>query len=265
MNRTLVVALLVVLGGVGGAPTFSTAATDANESTETSDLPPGLAADGVTDPLALADAHHEALRDASYTVSTSYEFRRPNGTLVGHGTSTSAVAPGRASFHTVSTRTYRDAGETLGLEHVETATWGEDDRAVTARTRSNGSTEYRERALRPSMRPDTGSEALYTAFSAVDTTVATQAERNGTTLYKVVTTSEPAPESVYAGDATYSAVAFVDSDGVVRTFRQTYRTTYGDRPAIATRTVRVDAVGNTTVERPAWADRATENATAEAG
>lgn len=262
MNRPLVVALLVVLGGVGGATAFSTAATDAGEPTQETDLPPGLSADGVTDPLALADAHQEALRDASYTISTTHEVRRPNGTLIGHGTTTSKVAPGGESFHTVATRTYRSANGSLGLEHVETATWVDGDRAVTARDLPDRPTEYGERsAANPSLRPETGWDDLYTAFSSVNTTVATQTEQNGTTLYKVVSTSQPESESVYAGDATYSAVAFVGSDGIVRTFRQTYPTTYDDRPAIATRTVRVTAVGDTDVERPAWADKVDGNAT----
>lgn len=101
MNRTLAVALLVVLSGVGGGTIFSTAATDAGEPTRTTDRPPGLTADGVADPLALADAHREALRDASYTISTTYEYRWPNGTLIGHGTTASQVAPEGSPFYTI--------------------------------------------------------------------------------------------------------------------------------------------------------------------
>lgn len=262
MNRTLVVVVVVVLSGVGGATAFSTGTTDAAESTQTTDLPPGLTADGVADPLALADAHQATLRDTSYTISTTYEYRWPNGTLIGHGTTTSQVAPEGASFHTVTSQAYRNGTEPLGLEHAETATWSDGDRTLTARDLPGEPTEYRERsAASPGARPETGWGTLYTAFSAVNTTIASQVERNGTTLYRVVTTSQSELNSVYSGDSAYSAVAFVDSDGVVRTFQQTHPTTYDDRPAIVTRTIHVTNVGNTTVEEPSWTDRATENET----
>lgn len=264
MNRTLVVALLVVLGGVGGATTFSTAATDADEPTQTTGLPPGVTADGVTDSLALADAHQRALQNTSYTISTTHEYRWPNGTLIGHGTTTSQVAPERASFYTVTSQTYRNATRTMGVEHAEIARWGDEEGLLIARDLPDRPIEYRERSTDGrSPGPETGWDTVYTAFDSVNTTVPTQVERNGTTLYKVVTASQPEPASVYSDDATYSAVAFVDSDGIVRTFQQTRRTTYDDRPAILTRTIHVTEVGDTTVERPSWADDATENGTVD--
>lgn len=150
----------------------------------------------------------------------------------------------------------------MGLEHAETATWSDGDRTLTAQRLPDRPTEYRERPVgSPAARPETGWGTLYTAFSAVNTTIASQVERNGTTLYRVVTTSQSELNSVYSGGSTYSAVAFVDSDGVVRTFQQTYPTTYDDRPPVATRTMHVTNVGNTTVEKPSWTERATENAT----
>lgn len=266
MHRALAVAALVVLGGVGGATALSTTATHANEPPRTgvAGPPPGLSHDGVTDPLALADAHDRALRNASFAISTTFTYRRPNGTLLGHGTASSRVAPGGASFYTVRSQANRNATRPLGVAHYETEVWSDGNRTLTARHLPGGSVTYRDRSdIASSLRPDTEWEAMYAAFSTVNTTVVSRFERNGTTLYKVVSTSGPDPDSAYADDEAYDVTALVGADGVVRTFELTRRTTFDGGPAILTRTVQVSDVGDTAVERPTWYQRAVENETVD--
>lgn len=264
MNRTLAVCLVVVLGGVAGATAVSPATERPEDPTRASpgDLSPGLSENGVTDPLALAKAHERTLQNVSFTISASFEYRRPNGTLIGYGSTTSRVAPDATSFYTVTTQTNRNETRRMGVAHYTMERWADENRTLTARSVPGAPPEYGDRSRTDAhVRPDSGWETLYTAFDAVDTAVVNRTERNGTTLYRVVSTSQPRPNSVYADDATYGVTALVGSDGIVRTFQLSHETTFDDRPAMVTRTIRVTEVGNTTVERPAWSDRATENAT----
>ncbi|WP_318568077.1 hypothetical protein [Salinigranum marinum] len=87
-------------GGVTATPGATTAeAAVANRTSRANGtaerdplgLAPGLTADGVADPEALADAHAAALANRSYTWEITY-VERSNGTEVGRATETVAVA-----------------------------------------------------------------------------------------------------------------------------------------------------------------------------
>ncbi|NEU58154.1 hypothetical protein [Halorussus sp. MSC15.2] len=269
MKRTFLV--LLVLGIVSSAPLVSSVATVTSGASQpqsfaqdnATEYPPGLSADGVTDPLALADAHREALRNTSYTVATSYAFRRPNGTVLSQGITTTRVSSGGESFFAVTSQTQSNATRPLGFGRYKLATWANETRAVTARQVRGGEPTYREVSReRAPFEPDTQWELLYSAFAATNTTVVERFERDGTTLFRVVSTEQPGTELAPMYGGSYSFVAIVDSQGIVRTLQQTYQTTFEDRSAVVSRTIRLTRLGNTTVERPDWYEKAVANGTA---
>lgn len=262
MKRTLFV--LFVAAVVAGVPpvssvTLGTSGTVAHAQENAAEYPPGLSPEGVTDPLALADAHRDALRNASYTATTVHAIRRPNGSLLSQGTTTSRVASGGASYYTVTTQSQANATRPLGIVRFELGVWANETSAVLARQVADRDPTYRQVTReRAPFDPDANWELLYSAFGATDTTVVEESERDGTTLFRVVSTGRKA-ESAYPNHVRYSFVAVVDSQGVVRSFQQTYRTTFDEGPAVVTRTVQVTAVGNTTVEKPEWYGKAVAN------
>ncbi|UPV76570.1 hypothetical protein M0R89_18735 (plasmid) [Halorussus limi] len=268
MKRTFLVPFVLLV--VCSAPLASSVATVTSGASQPQSFaqgnatayPPGLSADGVTDPLALADAHREALANASYTLATSYAFRRPNGTVLSQGVTTTRVAPGGRPYYAVTSQTQRNATRPLGIARYELATWANETRAVTARQVRGGEPTYREvNRERAPFDPNAQWELLYSAFAATNTTVVERFERDGTTLFRVVSTEQPGPElaSLYGG--SYSLVAVVDSRGIVRTLQQTYRTTVEGRSTVVSRTVHLTRIGNTTVERPDWYEKAVANGT----
>lgn len=265
MKRTLVIGV-VVLGLLGAAVPASSAiggsapvAPSSGLPQGTAEFPPGLSEEGVTDPLALVGAHRQTLENTSYALSTTYTYRRPNGTLLAQGTTAMRVAPGAASYFGATSQTTANATRPLGVGHYEVEVWANETRAVVARNLPDAEPSYRQltRADAP-MDPDTQWELLYAVFGTGETAVVGQTERNGTTLFKVVSV----PSSDADSDVPrHEFSALVDSRGVVHSLQTTRRTTVDGGPAIVSRTIRVTGLGTTTVERPPWYQRAVENET----
>lgn len=270
MKRTLLIALVVV-GWIGGAALASTAAANpatgsgaegTNSSLDESELPPGVTEAGVTDPLALVDAHRQTLRNTPYTLSTSYTYRDRNGTVFGQGAYVAKVAPGAESYYATVSDTHENDTRAVGTDHRDVAVWANETVGAVATRESAGETTYRTEARSETpLSPSTQWELLYAAFGTTDTAVVAQVERDGTTLYKITSTSSPEAGSAYAG-SLYDFTALVDSTGVVHSFVLTHETTVADRPAIVTRTTQLVRLGNTTVERPSWYDQAVGNESA---
>lgn len=259
MKRTIVV--LLALGVACSAiPVASTTPVSQSLAQETAEYPPGLSPEGVTDPLALVDAHRGTLENTSYTLATTATYRRPNGSLLARRTGTTRVAPGASSYHVVSSQTQRNGTRPLGVGTYQIALWANETDAVVANyPADDGPTYQRYARQRAPFDPTTQWELLYGAFGATNTTVVERFERGGTTLFRVVSTEQPGARSAYPQDGRFGFVAVVDSRGVVRTFQQTDRTTFDDRPAVVSRTFHVTRVGNTTVERPDWFGQAVAN------
>lgn len=273
MKRILLVGVLV-LGWVGGAvPASSTttqspglvqlpavATSPATAQDSSAEFPPGLSEEGVTDALALARAHQQTLENTSYVMSTVSAYQRPNGTVLNQGTTVERVAPGAESYYATTSQVGRNATRPLNVGHYDIEVWANETDAVTARNLPESETTYRRttRSDAP-MEPDTQWELLYAAFDTANASVVERVERNGTTLFKVVSTSRSDSASAYAEDSQYDFVALVDAQGVVRSLQMTHRSTLGDRPVVVSRTLRVTEIGNTTVERPSWYRRAVED------
>lgn len=263
MRYRLLAAVVVAVGVAGVALAAAGAAAPAQSpSNHTTQLAPGLTDDGVTDAFALAQAHHRTLKNTSYTLTDETTQRFRNGSLLGQWSNTERVAADGAAFSRVNAGTFRNESGSFGFAHYERAVWSNGSVTLTALQRPGQPTEYDRRVgpTGPGLSPDTRWEMLYVVFGAVNTTVAGQVERDGTTLYRVVGTGVD-PGSTHGDDAPFSLVALVDERGVVHSLQYAHPTTFEGDPAVITQTIRVTDVGNTTVERPVWADRAAENAT----
>lgn len=269
MKRTLLVGL-VVLGLVGAAiPASSTTAQPTAESPvaltsalaqeNATEYPPGVSEDGIDEPIELVTAHRETLENTSYTISTATTYRRPNGTMFAQSYTATRVAPGAESFSVATTQTMRNATRPLGIQHYDVEVWANETDALVARDFRDGNASYQRtsRASAP-FEPNAQWELLYAALGSGNATLVGHAERNGTTLYKLVST--PSEESV-TDELGYEFSALVDSEGVVHSFQMTQRSTIDDRPVIVSRSVHVTELGNTTVERPSWYEQAVENGT----
>lgn len=282
MKRTLLLVLVVVVGFAGGtvAPaTVAGSATTAESMTmaesatgadataageliaqaDETEFPPGLNESGVTDPLALTDAHRETLENTSYTMLVTSSIRAPNGTVFSQGTTTHRIAAGGDSYVTISAQMSENATEAFGFDRYHLEVWANGTDAVVARDYPGNETSYEVlgRSDAP-MPPTTGWERLYSAFGMVNTTYVGEVERNGTTLHKVVSTGTGATDDAIAG-GTPDYTALIDSDGVVRSFRATQHSTYQGQPVVITRTMRFTEIGDTTVERPDWYGQAVGN------
>lgn len=265
MKRTLVV-WIVVLGLLGAAvPASSAFVQSPVTAQETAELPPGLSEEGVTDPLALVSAHRQTLENTSYVVSTTTTYRRPNGTLLAQSATAIRVAPGAESYYATTTQTVENETRPLGVEHYDIEVWANETRAVTARHFADDDPTYRQTARSDAvMEPTSQWELLYAVFGSTETDVVGQLERDGTTLFRVVST--PATDDLNAtgpaSELRYEFTALVDSQGVVHSVQMSQRTDIEDEPAIVSRTVHVTEIGNTTVERPEWFEQAMQNETA---
>ena len=242
-------------------PTETPAVTTTDESPER-ELAPGLTWDGVTDPSNLSSAHANQLRNTSYAtalVETTWSENRSthwhvdahtrvgaNGSPVSFAWNTSGVPPG------------------AGPLTVDVALWHNGTHSFTRYVDQNGTADYRrsspERDLLAGV-PGRGS-FVRSIFGSVNTTVVERIEDDGTTLYRVVSTSQPRYASVSDRPrSNYSLSALVDSSGLVHRYHVAYDVHDDGQTLHVSRTWRLSAVGTTTVEQPPWVDEA-KNATA---
>lgn len=266
MKRTLLV-LVVLVGTSSGVSIASSITPQSLTQENATEYPPGLSAEGVTDPLALADAHRDALSNASYAMTTTTTFQRPNGSILSEAITRRRVARGGSSFSVVNARSQANDTRPLGIGHVELAVWANETESVSARRSDAAGPTYRQHSRDDApLEPDEQWGLVYSAMDATNTTVVNRFERNDTSLFRVVSTAQPGQGSVFASRSNYSLVAVVDSQGVVRTLQLTYWSSFDGEPAIVSRTIQVSNLGNTTVERPPWYQQAmtdeSENETA---
>lgn len=264
-RTSAILVVLVVLAGCQGiaprggeTPTLTPVAVPTEVPTERPPrtLAPGVTESGVSDPSALAAAHAAALTDTSVTFHANYTERASDGTVLERTATTVRFGTGDR-YHYVSI----DADRSEAVRRVER--WSDGERVLERRSTRNG-TAYRVvrgadgEPLPPVVALPVGraeSGGIERVFRAVETTVVGREVRNGTTHYRVVSTGMTTPNPTAVRNA--SLVALVDERGVVHRYRLAYTIDRGD-DAGAVRVVgmvRFTALGTTTVERPAWADR----------
>lgn len=277
-SAVLAVALLVALAGCNAAPggdgttTAATTSEATRDGTATgtgpgdADPPPGVSASGVTDPDELVDAHDGVLRNTSYTVESNVTVRGEGALLARTNATVRVAAGGHPAF-----QRYRVGGErpeSVGLYGYDVETWHDGNATWYATDGPNG-TDYRrvpgERGR--SLGAQTGRDHLHALFTGLNATVAGTETRDGATLHRLGATRPGDAESLVGtlrGDevANVSLTALVGEDGVVHRYRVGYDATVEDSTVRVERAVRFTALGETTVERPAWYDEAA-NATGE--
>jgi hypothetical protein len=278
MTRPLLVCLLVLLAGCGGlgggqpTETVTPAPVPADEPDDR--YPPGVAADGVVDPLALGAAHYDRLEEAPYTTVRNRTVRTANGSLLVRTGLRAAFSGTRSRFHLV----YAVEGPAPWLLDTGTGRlvlWFDGNVLLRSLT-EDGETRrqrfpaavfnedpgsFRESGTQFGLRsPDREAYWLFLAFQSDVGPVA-----NGSTVVRGTELAHPGALATLDGvedlhNASLHAV--VGPDGPVRTYHLSYEATMDGRPVTVGRTVRYSAVGETRIERPSWHDEAV-NATEE--
>lgn len=262
-------AALCVLAGCGafvGPETETSTTTTPAEPTATpttTSRPIGLTAGGVTDALNLSRAHARNLGRSSYTVRTVERYYAPNGTLLARYRADRRVADRRFALQ----ENRSGPREVItGILLPENATVYSNGTHVFTRVVRDGRPRYEARPAGQSIfGPVTthGRDLVYQVFAASDTEIADVVSRNGTTRYRVEGTGGPV-ELELERATNLSVTASIARSGVVRELDLAYDAQVGNRSVRVDRTVTYFRLGGTTVERPAWVDRAAANATATA-
>lgn len=258
--RGALLAVVVVLAGCSGVfvsdPGPSTTRTtqpptDAGTTTAEPTGPIGLTADGVSNPLRLASAHVRGLENRSFTVRDAQVVSAPNGTVLARTATVAQVSTDRMRFNA----TRRTEGGFLPLfadtdlfvysngtvTYVDGSTVAGGVQRTPASQSAYSGASYLDKT------------ALYTSFSAVDTEITGAVARNGTTLFRVAGTG--GNYSYNEVNATeVNVVALVDRQGVVHELHMEWRAEFGARTILVERDVAYRAIGETTVDRPEWAD-----------
>lgn len=254
-ERVAVVAVVVLLAGCSGfagpsAPTETVTPAPVPETTTQTEqpdgpLPPGLSGSGVTDTGALAQAHTNALRGQSYTwhARTTFGGNRSDQHLTVEGPKTYAfrhTSPGSLS----NTSEFAD-GETVYTRYYRFV-------------------ERLRRAPAPNATDQYGPVAAgaIERYLAVENASVAETLVDGRLHYRLRATTDRYPR--IGGATDYSVTAVITPDGFVRSLAVTYVSRGGDRPIAVSYDFQYDAVGNATVERPAWLsdDRWATNPTA---
>jgi hypothetical protein len=280
----LVVALALVLAGCnapvgpGGTPSAGSADTAAPAGTQSptpSGTPApdpgdvGLAADGVVDAQALADAHHEYLGEHSYTYTRTVTVRGPNDTVLLDTRQRAEVDVGRDNFTWNRSSRVDDAAprwlvDLYGGSRSERAYSNESMTIVVVDVGSGPHvTRYQERGgfetpFLGARRSLTDAEDIQRTFESIDTEVVGVDRTGGVVSYRLAGTDGPHDYTIGRWPelpiAVTSLRATVDRTGLVRKLVLRYEIRRdGDRYRVR-HVMSFEGVGATTVERPAWVD-----------
>lgn len=263
--------VLIVLAGCSSAGTPTTTNPAKSQSTtlqqpttvssNQTTLAPGVTTRGVTDPWELAQAHRRTLGNSSFTVVGNQTIRE-NGTIVVQSNSETQVAQSDERYSLTATAT-GDNVESYGVAPYNITVWSNETTTVQRIDYRNGTIEHRELSPKATfVRGDiTDWTTVYELFTAVNTSVTRTIEREGRTLYEVVSTGSPHPTSSYAKNSNFTLTAYVSPNGVVHEYEVAYVTTRIDRRVQVSRHVQYTNLGTTDVEQPAWATKAIDNET----
>lgn len=279
MNRAVVACLLALLAGCGALPVGG-GGTGAGTETETvtpapipegGTFPPGVSAEGVEDPTALAGAHVDAIDDRSYTLATEREVRYENGSLHSRLSLEVALAADRSYLAEAATAGPH-APVFLGRPPASAVFWSNGSVYVRKFTHDNATT-YNEFETTDGgagtwaywvstvpfgggrNRPETFYRDL---FRSVSTRTVERRTINGTTVYRLVGTGVQAGgfDTNIENIRTLRLEAGVTQAGLVRSLSLRYVGDIDGDPVEVEWTVRYRGLGTTTVERPDWFDRA---------
>lgn len=277
------VCLLAVLAGCGafggdsgpdrqtfGAPERSDSPTAVQRTTASSDpFPPGVSESGSVDPSDLVSGHTAALEGRSLTVRDRVVQR-----FEGYGgvryRSRETARYGIGGRY-LDRRVGGQAVPVFGGKSGRVRFWSNGTAAVRAVTVGNETT-YRGSA--PTRATDrTGSDRLLTLFSTLEPELEERRVLNGTEEFvlraerRVVPGDDPIrPTVAFSSLEDPRDIVFtarVTADGVVRSYNLSFLASVGNRTVRVIESRRFVEVGNTTVPRPPWVDRAIESVCSE--
>jgi hypothetical protein len=262
--RALLLALAVTLAG---CPAVGPGATPTP-----GEYPPGVTADGVTDPAALADAHADRVENTSYTLVSNRTVRYANGTVASGLFVRVELAADREFLVTAATAGSHGP-EFLGEPPSSGEFWSNGSVYVRALTREGGTTynqftppdsyvgtwRYWRATVAFGGQDGHARETVRNVFTDVPTEVTGVRTVDGTAVYTVE--GEGATDSEFAkasngpvGNVTLEAE--VTEAGVLRRMDLSYVTFLDGESVRVDWTVRYADVGATAVDRPPWFDRA---------
>lgn len=210
-------------------------------------LPPGVTAEGLVDPAALAAAHRQAVGD-SYTVWMDIYRPRGGDPAAPQIQRDVDVFVEGDRYLLVATVVSTDGRRTVLQVYRDGGTW------YVADAGRNGTT-YRRVVEGPAPHlapaPSTLRESIVSRYLPADRTELTgTVAEDGRTLYRLVGVGG-GPEWA----RNYTATALVDSQGFVRSLRVEYRTPESEGGSPVRFTASYDRVGRTSADPPPWVGR----------
>lgn len=280
-------AVVVVLAGCNGLPLVGDGEGDASGVTPVpgdqvdARPPPGILSERVVGPRELGRAHERAIENRSYVVRSNRTVRYANGTLRSRIAVDVAIDEDRSFLANVSTAG-PEAPVLLGTPPARAVYWSDGSTYLRRLTRDGettyvefdppstwvGTWSYWAKAV-PFGGGDNHPETFYASlFSAVPSRVDGRTNRSGTTVFTIVNDNDrPFTDEAFPGGVEsihdLSLVAMVDGNGLVRSLELRYAGTIDGEPVRVRYAIRYANVGSTSVDRPAWYDRATSNSSDE--
>ena len=277
----VLLAVALALAGCGAAPFVGgsdepvPAATPVPGERLTGPNPPGVDSGQVLNPTTLGRAHERAIENRSYVLVSNRTVRGVDETLRSRLAVRLALDEDR-SFHVEVSTEGPEAPVLLGEPPAEAVYWSDGETYLRRLTRDGrtthdaygppptwvGTWSYWARSVPfggGNNRPSTFYASL---FSAVPTKVTGPATLGNVTALRIESRDDrPFSDEGFPGDVEsvhdVSLVALVDDDGLVRSLELRYSGTVEGEPVRVHRTVRYEAVGSTSIDRPRWYDRAT--------
>jgi hypothetical protein len=280
--RVLCVVSLALLAGCGSttflggdatptetvtpAPVPSATPPPTETPTEAETLPEGLARSGVNNSVLLGITHKDAIRNYSYTWHQRYVevVERPDGNRTLDRTQTTWVETHddyRHRFRTV--RRFDNTTERYERERFsDDRNWVERSGRASNRTALNWT--YTNGTAQPTQDQFADRAAfLLGRFLRAEHSTTALVRQDGDLRYRVVVNGSAI--STHPSDENYSAVAYIDMDGIVHRFELRATLDGGSVTQHIHYVWRYEDLGETTADRPAWADRVPANRTATAG
>lgn len=239
-------------GTTEASTTTDTATTTPGTSNESSldGAPVGLQANDIEDAFALVDANDEALQGANYTRQSTTTLTASNGTEIVGVNETRRLAANHTTF--LVERSFDGTATVAGVEVTDVARWY-NGTASTLRLSNANETTYTTIGATPGDTLSLGQEL--SRYYVDPGTVTTTETASGVEL-RLTPPSGEETVAGYAVNVTNRTVTIaMTEDGLVEQFRVEYTGTLvadANVTVQGVQTVDVTAVGETTVERPAW-------------
>ncbi|WP_254536422.1 DUF7537 family lipoprotein [Halomarina litorea] len=255
----LLCACLVVLAGCnglgGGDSDGDVTPADVPRDLHGGTIAPGLTESELVNASALATAHERVLANRSFAATYRLQLLAANGSVIRESVTRGQYAADRLQYNT-SARYTGGFAEARGTERRES--WADGDHRYVRWSRG-GEWEYQRQQLRPPARLSPG-DTLEPLLSGATGVAVERLDTEGEWERYRVEATEFENLSGNVENATLTAV--VDERGLVSEVRVVVVLDTGHQQVVR---VTYSAVGETTVERPAWADEALERVNATGG